>query len=63
MNMAEVVLLDWRGSTVQCQLRDIGTCMFVWLVVDGWCWFVLRKNITGWLLLREKNCSLVADNS
>jgi hypothetical protein len=37
--------------------------MFVWLVVDGWCWFVLRKNITGWLLLREKNCSLVADNS
>jgi hypothetical protein len=25
--------------------------MFVWLVADGWCWFVLR----------EKYCWLVAD--
>jgi hypothetical protein len=25
--------------------------LFVWLVADGWCWFVLR----------EKHCCLVAD--
>jgi hypothetical protein len=25
--------------------------MFVWLVADGWCWFVLR----------EKYCWLIAD--
>jgi hypothetical protein len=40
--------------------------LFVWLVADGWCWFVLREKY-GWLVagglsvLREKYCWLVAD--
>jgi hypothetical protein len=33
--------------------------LFVWLVADGWCWFVLRENYCwlvagGWFVLREK---------
>jgi hypothetical protein len=40
--------------------------LFVWLVADGWCWFVLRKKYCwlvagGWFVLREKYCWLVAD--
>jgi hypothetical protein len=40
--------------------------LFVWLVVDGWCWFVLREKYCwlfagGWFALREKYCWLVAD--
>jgi hypothetical protein len=40
--------------------------LFVWLVADGWCWFVLRKKycwlVAGdWFVLREKYCWLVAD--
>jgi hypothetical protein len=40
--------------------------LFVWLVVDGWCWFVLREKycwliVGGWFVLREKYCWLVAD--
>jgi hypothetical protein len=40
--------------------------MFVWLVADGWCWFVLREKYCwlvagGWFVLREKYCWLVAD--
>jgi hypothetical protein len=45
--------------------------MFVWLVADGWCWFVLREKSYGlfvwlvadgwcWFVLREKYCWLVA---
>jgi hypothetical protein len=38
----------------------------VWLVADGWCWFVLREKYCwlvagGWFVLREKYCWLVAD--
>jgi hypothetical protein len=42
------------------------TSLFVWLVADGWCWFVLREKYC-WLvaddcfILREKYCWLVAD--
>jgi hypothetical protein len=37
--------------------------LFVWLVADGWCWFVLReKYADGWFVLREKYCWLVADS-
>jgi hypothetical protein len=41
--------------------------LFVWLVVDGWCWFVLREKycwlvVGGWFVLREKYYWLVADN-
>jgi hypothetical protein len=40
--------------------------MFVWLVADGWCWFVLREKycwlIAGsWFVVRENYCWLVAD--
>jgi hypothetical protein len=33
--------------------------LFVWLVADGWCWFVLREKYRrlvadGWFVLREK---------
>jgi hypothetical protein len=40
--------------------------MFVWLVADGWCWFVLREKYgclvaAGWFVLRENYCWLVAD--
>jgi hypothetical protein len=40
--------------------------MFVWLVADSWCWFVLREKYCwlvagGWFVLREKYCWLVAD--
>jgi hypothetical protein len=40
--------------------------LFVSLVADGWCWFVLREKYCrlvadGWFVLREKYCWLVAD--
>jgi hypothetical protein len=40
--------------------------MFIWLVADGWCWFVLREKYYwltagGWFLQREKYCWLVTD--
>jgi hypothetical protein len=40
--------------------------LFGSLVVDGWCWFVLREKycwlVAGvWFVLREKHCWLVAD--
>jgi hypothetical protein len=40
--------------------------LFVWLVADGWCWFVLRVKYCwliagGWFVLREKYYWLVAD--
>jgi hypothetical protein len=49
-------------ATFQFQLCSL----FVQLVVDGWCWFVLRENYCwlvddGWFILREKYCWLVAD--
>jgi hypothetical protein len=39
--------------------------LFVWLVADGLCWFVLREKygwlVAGdWFVLREKYCWLVA---
>jgi hypothetical protein len=45
------------------ELRGTNTTnsLFVWLVADGWCWFVLRGNycwlvVVGWFVLREKYC-------
>jgi hypothetical protein len=40
--------------------------VFVSLVADGWCWFVLREKYcwliaSGWFVVREKYCWLVAD--
>jgi hypothetical protein len=48
-------------------IDSIAYSLFVWLVADGWCWFVLREKYCwliagGWFVLREKYCWLVADN-
>jgi hypothetical protein len=42
--------------------------LFVWLVADGWCCFVVREKYCwlvagGWFVLREKYCWLVADKA
>jgi hypothetical protein len=42
------------------------TWTLVWLVADGWCWFILREKYCwlvagGWFVVREKYCWLVAD--
>jgi hypothetical protein len=47
-------------------LVQVINSLFVWLVADGWCWFVLREKycwliVSGWFVLREKYCWLVAD--
>jgi hypothetical protein len=39
--------------------------LFVWLVADGWCWFVLREKYCwlvagGWFVLREKYWWLIS---
>jgi hypothetical protein len=44
----------------------VAISLFVWLVADGWCWFVLREKYCwlvagGWFVVREKYCWLVAD--
>jgi hypothetical protein len=43
-----------------------GLNLFVWLVTDDWCWFLLREKYCwlvagGWFVLREKYYCLVAD--
>jgi hypothetical protein len=54
-------------DTTSCSLGlSLGCSLFVWLVADGWCWFVLREKYCwlvagGWFVLREKYCCLVAD--
>jgi hypothetical protein len=65
-----------RGASVE--LRGGAACtragdgrrqrnnLFVWLVADGWCWFILREKYCwlvadDWFGLREKYCWLVAD--
>jgi hypothetical protein len=62
------VRLHCRGtSRGRLSRRAVGTkSMFVWLVADGWCWFVLREKYCwliadGWFVLREKYCWLVTD--
>jgi hypothetical protein len=45
--------------------RKEANSLFGWLVVDGWCWFVLREEYCwlvagGWFVVREKYCWLVA---
>jgi hypothetical protein len=56
--------------TVSCKYpheidRHASMSLFVWLVADGWCWFVLREKYCwlvagGWFVMREKYCWLVA---
>jgi hypothetical protein len=48
--------------------RSKNYSLFVRLVADGWCWFVLREKYCwlvgdGWFVLREKYCWLVASRS
>jgi hypothetical protein len=43
--------------------RKEANSLFGWLVVDGWCWFVLREEYCwliagGWFVVREKYCWL-----
>jgi hypothetical protein len=47
-------------------LFSVKNNMFVWLVADGWCWFVLREEYCclvagGCFIMREKYCWLVGD--
>jgi hypothetical protein len=55
------------GSLQHFMVVSLATCsLFVWLVADGWCWFVLREKYCwlvagGWFVLREKYSWLVAD--
>jgi hypothetical protein len=56
------------GCTRGCRkLLESHSCnLFIWLVADGWCWFVLREKYCWlvadvWFVLREKYCWLVAD--
>jgi hypothetical protein len=47
-------------------MHPSSSILFVGLVADGWCWFVLREKYCwlvadGWFVLREKYCWLVAD--
>jgi hypothetical protein len=56
-----MVLIGWKFVE---SAKTVG--LFGWLVVDGWCWFVLREEYCwlvagGWFVLREKYCWLVAD--
>jgi hypothetical protein len=50
----------------QKPLQRSTTCsLFGWLVADGWCWFVLRREYCwlvagGWFVVREKYCWLVS---
>jgi hypothetical protein len=53
-------------ARVVFHVRQANCSLFVWLVDDGWCWFVLREKYCwlvadGWFVLREKYCWLVAD--
>jgi hypothetical protein len=61
------------GRSVNCNCHVTGAAAYFlvylcgafpaigWLVVDGWCWFVLREKycwlvVGGWFVLREKYC-------
>jgi hypothetical protein len=55
-----------RGDIDFFPVTITGNPPFVWLVVDGWCWFVLREKYCwlvagGWFVVREKYCWVVAD--
>jgi hypothetical protein len=44
-----------------CHLENIVSCMFVWLVADVWCWFVLRELLLAgcwWLVCSERKVLL-----
>jgi hypothetical protein len=51
-------------STISPVIQCLPSCqrVFVWLVADSWCWFVLREKycwlVAGdWFVLREKSAA------
>jgi hypothetical protein len=57
--------VDGRDDGVE---HNASFSLFVWLVADGWCWFVLREKYCwlvagGWFVVREKYCWLVVDKT
>jgi hypothetical protein len=61
----------FRGWRVFLNSQQTNYCyslsVFVWLVADGWCWFILREKycwlIAGdWFVVRKKYRWLVVDN-
>jgi hypothetical protein len=59
-------LLSYFSIIEHYVVSQLANSLFVWLVADGWCWFVLREKYCwlvadGWFVLREKYCWLVAD--
>jgi hypothetical protein len=61
----------WAACSASAPIHQPGphaltNSLFGWLVVDGWCCFVLREEYCWlvaavWFLVREKYCCLVAD--
>jgi hypothetical protein len=50
-------LIYTAASPVNDIILDNSISLFVWLVADGWCWFVLREKYFrlvagGWFVLR-----------
>jgi hypothetical protein len=53
-----------RPAAAAIRAREAIWSLFVWLVADGWCWFVLREKyrwvvVGGWFGLGGKYCWLV----
>jgi hypothetical protein len=43
---------EFGTKTVDGAFSPAPDCsLFVWLVADSWCWFLLKKNNVGWLLV------------
>jgi hypothetical protein len=62
--ITKIIIFSHQNGLLQSPTIDIS--LFGRLVVDGWCWFVLREEycwlvVGGWFILREKYCWLVAD--
>jgi hypothetical protein len=63
------LVLPFKNRSINihhARINSIVNGLFVWLVADGWCWFVLREKYCrlvpdGWFALREKYYWLVAD--
>jgi hypothetical protein len=56
--MWSVVATGFRSRSI-LQFDAASFSLFVWLVADGWCWFVLTEKycwlvVGGWFVLREK---------
>jgi hypothetical protein len=59
-------VVEGAWTPYRTQIDKHHRSLFVWLVTDGWCWFVPREKYCwlvagGWVVLREKYCWLVAN--